>query len=42
MIDLMIYSGDVTFSIKETDIEYKQYYLSNKVVFSIYKPGKVL
>ena len=42
VIDLMIYSCDVTFSIKETDIEYKQYYLSNKVVFSIYKPGKVL
>ena len=38
VIDLMVYSGDVTFSIKETNIEYKQFYLSNKVVFIIYKP----
>ena len=38
----MIYSGDISFSIKETDIPYKQYYLSNKVVFSIYMPGKIL
>jgi len=42
IIDLMIYSGDVTFSIKETNIDYKQFYLSNKVVFSIYKPGQIL
>ena len=42
IIDLMIYSGDISFSIKETDIPYKQYYLSNKVVFSIYMPGKIL
>ena len=39
VVDIMIYSGDMTFSIKENDIEYKQYYLSNKVVFVIYKQG---
>ena len=39
IIDLMIFSGDVSFSIKETNIDYKQFYLSNKVVFSITRPS---
>ena len=39
VVDIMIYSGDMTFNIVESDIDYKQYYLSNKVVFVIYKQG---
>ena len=42
VIDLTIYSGDVTFTIKETDLPYKQFYLSNKVLFTINMPGQVL
>ena len=39
VIDIMTYSGDVTFSLVEEDIEYKKFYLSNKVVFSINRKG---
>ena len=42
IIDLMIYNGDVSFSIKENDINYKQFYLSNKVLLSINKQDQVL
>ena len=42
IIDIMIYNGDVSFSIKEKDINYKQFYLSNKVVLSINKQDQAL
>ena len=37
VVDIMIYIGYMHFNIEEQDIDYKQYYLSNKVVFVIYK-----
>ena len=41
-IDIMVFNGDVSFSIKENDLNVQKYYLSNKITFNVIKPQEVL
>ena len=41
-IDIMVFNGDVSFSIKENDLNVQKYYLSNKITFNVLKPQEVL
>jgi hypothetical protein len=41
-IDIMVFNGDVSFSIKENDLNVQKYYLSSKITFNVLKPQEVL
>ena len=40
--DIMIFSGDVTFEVKEKNLQVQKIYLSNKILFNIVNSGNVL